>query len=47
MSGWREALLTTEEMRAAEACYAGPTIELMERAGPAAIFMHDMPAHEG
>ncbi len=35
MSGWREALLTPEEMRAAEARYAGPTIELMERAGAA------------
>lgn len=35
MSGWREALLTAEEMRAAEARYAGSTLELMERAGVA------------
>ncbi len=32
---WREELLSAEEMRAAEAMYAGPTIELMERAGRA------------
>ena len=28
-----EPLYTAEEMRAAEAAYAGPTLELMERAG--------------
>lgn len=35
MSIWREELLTADEMRAVEATYEGPTIELMERAGRA------------
>ncbi len=35
MSRWREPLYTADEMRAAEATYAGPTGELMERAGAA------------
>ncbi|HSK17463.1 MAG TPA: NAD(P)H-hydrate dehydratase [Gaiellaceae bacterium] len=30
---WAEPLYTAEEMRAAEAAYPGPTLELMERAG--------------
>jgi ADP-dependent NAD(P)H-hydrate dehydratase / NAD(P)H-hydrate epimerase len=30
---WAEPLYTAEEMRSAEAAYAGPTLELMERAG--------------
>lgn len=33
--GWSEPLYTAEEMRAAEATYPGPTLELMERAGTA------------
>ena len=32
---WAEPLYTAAEMRAAEAAYAGPTLELMERAGEA------------
>ncbi|MCC6224031.1 MAG: NAD(P)H-hydrate dehydratase [Thermoleophilia bacterium] len=32
---WGEPLSTAEEMRAAEGAYAGPTLELMERAGAA------------
>src|SRR4051794_4491236 len=32
---WTEPLYTAEEMRAAEAAYEGPTLELMERAGTA------------
>jgi ornithine carbamoyltransferase len=34
-----------EKLREFEGYQVGP--ELMERAGPGAIFMHDMPAHEG
>ncbi|HEY7003857.1 MAG TPA: NAD(P)H-hydrate dehydratase [Gaiellaceae bacterium] len=33
---WTEPLYTADEMRAAEAAYDGPTLELMERAGSAA-----------
>ena len=32
---WSESLYTAEEMRAAEEAYAGPSLELMERAGSA------------
>lgn len=48
MSDWREALLTTEEMRAAEARYGGTTIELMERAGAACadVALRDYPGAE-
>ncbi len=35
MTDWREPLFTADEMRAVEARYAGPTLELMERAGRA------------
>jgi NAD(P)H-hydrate epimerase len=35
LSGWREELLTADEMRAVEAAYRGPMGELMERAGRA------------
>ncbi len=34
-----------DKLRAFEGYQVGP--ELMERAGPGAVFMHDMPAHEG
>ena len=34
---WAEPLYTAEEMRAAEAAYPGPTVELMERAGTAVV----------
>ena len=32
---WREEILTADEMRAAEAAYPGPSLDLMERAGRA------------
>ncbi len=36
-SDWAEPLYTAAEMRAAEATYAGPSLELMERAGAAVV----------
>jgi ADP-dependent NAD(P)H-hydrate dehydratase / NAD(P)H-hydrate epimerase len=34
-AAWREPLYTADEMREAEATYAGPTLDLMEKAGEA------------